>query len=105
MTGGSDVEDELWWQIQAIGLSLPERQAKIISDRKFRWDFAWLDRKLTVEIQGGIWSGGAHSRGGGIQRDYEKNNLAVLAGWRCLYFTTADVKSGLALSVLERILK
>jgi hypothetical protein len=105
MTGGSDVEDEFWWQIKAVGLPLPERQAKIIPERRYRWDFCWENRHILAEIQGGIWSGGAHTRGWGVTRDCAKNNEAVLRGYRCLYFTTADVKSGLALSVMERILK
>ena len=54
--------------------------------RKFRWDFCWKSARLLVEINGGTFTKGAHSTGTGLRRDYEKNNLAQLAGWRCLMF-------------------
>jgi very-short-patch-repair endonuclease len=101
----SALEEEFLFHVKSLNLPAPQEQYQIIPDRKFRWDFAWPDRKIAVEIQGGTWSGGAHSRGWGIQRDCEKNNLAVCQGWRLLYFTSDMVHSGLALSVVEGILK
>jgi very-short-patch-repair endonuclease len=103
--GGSDVEDDFLFQIKAVGLPVPYRQAKVIKDRRYRWDFCWPERNLLVEIQGGIWIRGAHARGGGIERDCEKNNLAVLAGYRCLQFTSGMVSDGSALTFLEKVLK
>jgi very-short-patch-repair endonuclease len=101
----SDLEQEFKFHVKALGISVPEEQYKIIPDRKFRWDFAWPEHKLAIEIQGGTWSGGAHSRGWGIERDCEKHNLAVLAGWRTLLFTGSMVHSGVAAAMLEKALK
>ena len=56
-------------------------------DRQFRWDYAVLEIGVLIEIQGGIWSGGAHGRGTGIMRDMEKLNYASCHGWRCLQYT------------------
>ena len=53
-----------------------------IPGRRFRLDFAWPDYKIGLEVQGGIWTRGRHSRGPGQKTDMEKNNLGILQGWR-----------------------
>jgi len=58
-----------------------------IGVRRFRWDYAIQEIRVLIEIQGGIWSGGAHGRGTGIMRDMEKLNYAASHGWRCLQYT------------------
>ena len=73
--------------------------------RAFRFDFAWPDRKLAVEVDGGTFTGGRHVRGAGYERDVEKQNLAVTQGWRVLHFTQRQVTSGYALNVVEQALK
>ena len=50
--------------------------------------------KIVVEVQGAIWRQGAHARGTGLERDYEKNNALVLAGYRVLQYSTAQVERG-----------
>jgi hypothetical protein len=50
--------------------------------RKFRLDFAHLDSKIGIELNGQIWKKGGHSSGKGLQRDYEKLNLLSSMGWR-----------------------
>lgn len=93
-------------QLDAAGLTGYTREFAAIPGRKFRFDFAFVDpeHRLLIEINGGTFSGGAHGRGVGIARDYEKNNLAVLHGWRVLAFDTKQVKSGAALEVTEKVL-
>jgi hypothetical protein len=100
------VEDDFDFQIHAIGLPVPEREAKIVEGRKFRFDFVWPIQKLAIEIQGSTWiPSTGHTSGSGIARDYEKHNLAVLAGWRTLFFTSDAVRDGSALTILEKALK
>lgn len=55
--------------------------------RKWRFDFAWPDIKVAVEIEGGVWSGGRHTRGKGFESDCNKYNAATIQGWRVLRFT------------------
>jgi len=52
--------------------------------RKWRFDFAWVTSRVALEVEGGIWTRGAHGRGSGIVRDLEKYNAATLRGWRVL---------------------
>ena len=62
--------------------------------RKFRFDFVILpeENKLAVEIEGGVYIGGRHTRPLGFIKDCEKYNLATELGWRLLRYTAADFK-------------
>ena len=53
--------------------------------------------KLGVEIDGGGWTGGRHSRGAGIERDCEKASHIAMAGYRLMRVTPGQVKRGEAL--------
>jgi len=71
-------------------------------DRDWRFDFAWPADRLAVEVDGGTFSSGRHTRGTGYEGDCEKLNEAVLRGWRVLRVTTAMVERGDALEFVER---
>ena len=73
--------------------------------RKWRFDFAWLDRSIAVEIEGGTWSGGRHTRGSGFELDCEKYNEAAAIGWTVFRFTGKMVKSGNAIQLLKEVMK
>jgi very-short-patch-repair endonuclease len=62
--------------------------------RRWRFDFARPDIRLAIEVDGGIWTGGRHSRGKGMLADFEKNNCAVALGWQILHFTPSQVTKG-----------
>ena len=80
---------------QAQRLRLPawveEHQFAVSIGRRWRFDFAWPDRMLAVEIDGGAFSGGRHTRGAGFSEDCRKLNAATLLGWRVLRFPGADL--------------
>ena len=59
--------------------------------RKWRLDLAWPDIKLGVEIQGGTWARGKHSRGRGQAEDCQKISEAVALGWSIMTVTTEQV--------------
>lgn len=73
--------------------------------RKFRADFAWPERRLLVECNGGLWmrGGGAHSRPANIKRDIEKAQWAIRLGWRLLPVTTDEVTSGAAVALIAKV--
>jgi very-short-patch-repair endonuclease len=100
----SVLEDLFAAQLDACGLTGYVREYQAIPARKFRFDFAFIEARLLIEVQGGTFNGGSHGRGVGINRDYEKNNLAVINNWRVLQFDCKMVKSGEALNVTEQIL-
>lgn len=99
----SEHEELFAWQVKQAGIVQPVRQypfAKCIS-RLYRADFCWPDERLIVEIQGGIFVNGRHSRGMGYEADLERNSLAAMLGWKVLQFSPRHVKSGWALSATE----
>jgi len=85
----SHLEDQFLLLIRADKLPAPEREYKFDSKRRWRFDFAWPDKKIAVEIEGGVWlrSGGRHSRGKGFIGDCEKYNQAIMLGWKVLRYT------------------
>ena len=100
----SDLELDLLFQLKAVGLPAPMRQVQCIPGRRFRFDFAYSGKGLAIEVNGGTWARQGHSTGRGIARDYEKLNLATLAGWRVLLFTGDSVRDGSALKMIEKAL-
>lgn len=84
-----------------------QREFRFDTERMYRLDFAWPERKVGVEINGGIFLGkiGAHSSPTKILRDMEKGNLLVQLGWRVLRFTPAQVKVGEALEGIKKLLE
>lgn len=81
-----------WRLIQAAGLPEPEREFRFHPVRRWRFDYAWALAHLAVEIEGGTWQGGRHSRGAGYEQDAEKQNTALALGWRLLRYTPGMLK-------------
>jgi hypothetical protein len=100
----SHLELNMAWQLKAAKLPLPVPEYRFDSKRKWRFDFAWPDQRLALEVEGGIWTGGRHGRGKGFQEDCEKYNAATVAGWRVLRVTGGQVASGQALAWVEAAL-
>lgn len=92
-------------QVHARFLPTPTPEHRFDPSRRWRFDRAWLHSKIAVEIEGGTWIKGRHSRGAGMRADAEKYNAATLQGWRVLRFTGDMVKDGSAIQVVERALK
>ena len=98
------LELELLAHITYAELPPPEREYPFAPPRKFRADFAWPDRRLLVEVEGGTWTRGRHTRPEGYAKDCEKYNTAALCGWRVLRFTGGMVSDGSALATIEEAL-
>lgn len=89
-------EDALAKQVLDAGLPAPVRELVFAPPRRFRFDFAWPDHKLAVEVDGGVFSGGRHTTGAGYTRDCEKFALAAINGWSVIRCTSSQVKTGQA---------
>ena len=73
--------------------------------RRWRFDYAWPEIKLAVEVHGGTYTNGRHTRGGGFTVDREKMNEAAICGWTVLEVTSAQVRSGQMRQWLDRIIE
>lgn len=71
-------------------------------ERDWRSDFAWPTHKLAVEVEGGVWTHGRHTRGAGFTADAAKYNRLAADGWTVLRFTRATIKDGEALHLIMR---
>ena len=78
----------------------PIREFVFAPPRKWRFDFAYPEKKIAIEIEGGIWSAGRHTRGKGFESDCEKYNTATLLGWRVYRFTGEMVGRGEMMSTM-----
>lgn len=101
----SALEEEFALQVRALGLPEPDREHRFHHKRRFRFDFAWPDLKIAVEIDGGTWAGGRHTRGAGYHNDCIKFNLAACSGWVVLRGDSKMVKSGELVAALEQIME
>lgn len=50
--------------------------------RRWRFDYAIIEHKIALEVEGGVWTQGRHTRSQGFLGDMEKYNTATLMGWR-----------------------
>jgi len=77
----------LWSMFEELEQYILIREHVFDPSRKWRFDFAVVAQKVAVEIEGGVWSGGRHTRGAGFQEDCIKYNRAVELGWKVLRYT------------------
>ena len=82
-----------------------EQEFQFHTTRKWRADFHIKNTKLLIEVEGGIWSGGRHTRGKGYIGDMEKYNAATMLGFQVLRFSTEQVTSGFAIKQIEGLVK
>ena len=101
----SNAEESLATILRWAGLLAPIREHCFAPPRRWRFDFAWPERLLAVEVEGGSFIAGRHSRGAGFEADAEKYNEAALIGWRVLRVTPRMVDDGRALALIQRGLR
>ncbi|HGW5129458.1 TPA: DUF559 domain-containing protein [Acinetobacter baumannii] len=98
----SEGETVLATHLRACKISF-EQEYKFHLKRKWRADFLITGTKILVEVEGGIWSGGRHTRGKGYIGDMEKYNEAAMMGFTVLRFSTEQVKAGVAIKQIEQL--
>lgn len=103
-------------QCRLAGLPEPKKEYRFAPPRRWRFDYAWLDEAMTriglgdahllaLEVEGGVFISGRHSRGAGMIKDMEKYNQATLLGWRVLRVTPKQIADGSALTLVEQAIR
>jgi very-short-patch-repair endonuclease len=101
----SSLEETLLLLIKADNLPQPEREYRFHPTRKWRFDFAYPERKIGIECEGGTWAKSRHTTGSGYRGDCEKYNAASILGWRVLRFTRDMIESGEAIETIRQVLE
>lgn len=109
----SEPEILLEKHLDELGLSF-RREWRFHPLRLWRFDFAlgsyparpqlgdaWKPSKVAIEIEGGIYVRGRHTRGTGFQKDLDKYNAATALGWKVYRFSSNDVLQGRAKDFLK----
>ncbi len=85
-----------------LGLPTPVPEFRFHTSRRWRFDWCWVERKIALEIQGGIWTSGRHVRGAALLDEYEKLNEAAILGYRVLFCTPEQFARGDAIVLVQR---
>lgn len=97
------------FELSIVGSGLPAatREYRFFTHRQWRIDFAWPEKHimLALEIEGGAYIQGRHTRGASFVADMKKYNELAIAGFSLLRFTPEQVERGEALAVVERWFK
>ena len=105
ITNRSKLERELDRQLkEADLLEGSVEEYKFHPTRMWRMDRAWPSQKVYVEVQGGIFARGRHSRPKGQINDMEKISEASIMGWRPILVCSLEIKNGEAVDRIRRAL-
>jgi len=97
----SDGELTFETQLKQLNIKGFVREYKFTKHRRWKFDFACPALMIAIEIEGGVWSKGRHTRPTGFIQDMEKYNYAAWMGWKVLRYSTEQINSGHAIFELE----
>jgi hypothetical protein len=87
------------------GIPAPVYEYKFHPVRRWRFDLCWLPQRLALEVQGGIFVRGRHSRGAALLKEWDKLNTAAGMGWRLLYCQPRDLCTDAAAEYIRNALQ
>ena len=90
--------------LRSVGLPAPVREHRFHPVRRWRFDYAWPEQRVALEVDGGVWTGGRHTRGAGFIKDMEKLNAATVAGWRVVRVVPGKLCASATVGMLESLL-
>lgn len=97
--------DAFYAMLKRNKLPTPVTEFRFHGERMWRFDYAWPPQKIALEVEGGIWTQGRHTRGKGVLGDMQKYNAAAVLGWRLLR-CTPDQLDGLGIQeALRKVLR
>jgi len=70
-----------WWRLFAPRAPEPIAEFRFHPVRRWRFDYCWPGSKIALELDGGTWTRGRHTRGAGYRGDCEKLNAAASLGF------------------------
>ena len=88
------------------GLPLPRREWEFHHERQWRIDYAFTapDEMVALEVEGGVYTRGRHTRGSGFMKDVEKYNALALAGYRLIRCTPSTLATQATIDLIREAL-
>jgi hypothetical protein len=86
------------------GLPRPVFEHRFAPPRRWAFDYAFIDAKVALEVEGGLWVRGAHMRGKHALSDMAKYNRAVELGWKVVRCTPQTLCSSVTLDLLRHLI-
>lgn len=77
--------------LKGRNLPLPVPEYRFAAPRRWRFDYAWPDAELALEVEGGAFTRGRHTRGVGFINDMEKYSEAAVRGWAVIRVTPSQL--------------
>lgn len=92
---------------KSCGVPVPAREYKFHGTRNWRFDYAWPEHRLALEVEGGIWMSqhgkkSRHFTGAGAVKDMEKYNEAAALGWRLLRRTPDKLLTNETIQLIKK---
>ena len=84
---------------------MPLTEHRFHVTRRWRFDYAWPEHQLALEVEGGVWVGGRHTSGAGFIKDMEKYNEAACMGWRIIRCQPRQLCTMQTIETLRRALQ
>lgn len=81
------------------------KEYKFHPERKWRFDYCIPSHKIALEVEGGVWTSGRHTRPQGFLGDIEKYNTATLMGWRVFRTTPTELYRTATINLLKEAIK
>jgi very-short-patch-repair endonuclease len=81
------------------------KEFKFHPTRKWRFDYAIPEHKIALEVEGGVWTGGRHTRSKGFLNDVEKYNTGTLLGWRIFRVTPDDLFKTKTMNMIKQAIE
>lgn len=78
------------------------KEFKFHPTRRWRFDYAIPDYKIALEVEGGVWTRGRHTRPQGFLGDIDKYNTATLMGWRVFRTTPNELYHTATINLLKQ---
>jgi hypothetical protein len=93
--------------LRELGFDRFVREYKFHPKRKWRFDYLLEPDTdefgdVAIEIEGGIWTQGRHTRGAGFQADMEKYREAAAMTFKVFRFSVKEVLDGTAKAFIEK---
>jgi hypothetical protein len=87
------------------GLPDPVPEYRFDLSRRWKVDWAFVDVKIAVEVEGGAWKMGRHNRPASFLKEMEKYNRLAVLGWRLIRLTPQQFASGEAVALVAAALE